>query len=893
MNKYVRLIERDEVTNMLENKNVNSATLSNIKRDLENLTEVALEKSDPDLSQMSENVRNIVKKNFDIASSMVRNSSSHERVSSANLSIQNLLLDENNSDNLETLIGSSLTAMIEYDKDHNFQVFLLRRTIDTFKQNLIGIPKDLRWQFWNQMLPIGKTAPLNVRMNLSSISKKVLEQFKHWAGLKFYNDINGNCQLLSIKILSQEEKFNRCKLFWMLPLLHASSDNLFIKIDDIDYHHKIMDKLNFMLENLRLNRHDIFTLVDSIFDTIQKVDSNYFEHICNISKDNLSEFESDFDEKMIGIGQKINTFHAINSLQSMVKVYVRMWLFHGFVTILSKNSLLFVWDFLFLHSWTIEAQKTVVLAIINLLRFWIMRANTGRRLRNVMMQEPSKIYLSDLRSMIKHLFNGGSITEGPQSTNYKKKTEAEITRNPKWDTIRFRRDSLVQKTKGLSFVELIDKISPKFKRKDSVSSVDSEETEKEPWLKLWIHCNMEFLNYFEKHPLDFSEPFDFYVDTIRYLPQNFVAASISVFMYDPKKSTMKPIAKDVLPDLASFSKLPNYNFKVHLNTDKSVGENSCLLFQIYGLEACQSSIVHLGSAKLELCKDGKLQQGGHQIPVKRLYKSKTLADFATDPDKFDKIPCLTLLVRLQKRSEHNKQALWYESGAYKNLGCEPTDTELLFYKTYFHEKDFLKNSLKKVIKDNNLTQENNISQFLKNKFEEKSEKNLNIIQFNQYNPEVGLKLTIERIYGLGSKWDTKYFQILTEIVDMNSPEKSLARVLSQNHKMKSMIRSPVWEDELSPFILASPENKLVILKMYSFKPEYKASWGKEPEGKMAGDLDIDSSKPDLWSVMPLMKSGDINVRSGLHFLPLFKGGPTQECFKKFRTSGCTSKTIKV
>ena len=167
------------------------------------------------------------------------------------------------------------------------------------------------------------------------------------------------------------------------------------------------------------------------------------------------------------------------------------------------------------------------------------------------------------------------------------------------------------------------------------------------------------------------------------------------------------------------------------------------------------------------------------------------------------------------------------------------------------------------------------------------------VLFNQYNPEVGLKLTIERIYGLGSKWDTKYFQILTEIVDMNNPEKSLARVLSQNHKMKSMIRSPVWEDELSPFILASPENKLVILKMYSFKPEYKASWGKEPEGKMAGDLDIDSSRPDLWSVMPLMKSGDINVRSGLHFLPLFKGGPTQECFKKFRTSGCTSKTIKV
>ena len=74
MSKYVRLIERDEVK-ILENKNINSATLSNIKRDLENLTEVALEKSDPDLNLMSKNVRNIVKNNFDIALSMVRNTS--------------------------------------------------------------------------------------------------------------------------------------------------------------------------------------------------------------------------------------------------------------------------------------------------------------------------------------------------------------------------------------------------------------------------------------------------------------------------------------------------------------------------------------------------------------------------------------------------------------------------------------------------------------------------------------------------------------------------------------------------------------------------------------------------------------------------------------------------
>ena len=109
-----------------------------------------------------------------------------------------------------------------------------------------------------------------------------------------------------------------------------------------------------------------------------------------------------------------------------------------------------------------------------------------------------------------------------------------------------------------------------------------------------------------------------------------------------------------------------------------------------------------------------------------------------------------------------------------------------------------------------------LSKFLKEKFEHKTEKKVDIVQFNNYNPEIGLKLTIEKIYGLGSKWDTKYFQVLSEVIDLNKPEKSFARVLSQNLKMKSMVRSPVWEDELFPIVLASPENKLLIFKIYNF-----------------------------------------------------------------------------
>ena len=73
---------------------------------------------------------------------------------------------------------------------------------------------------------------------------------------------------------------------------------------------------------------------------------------------------------------------------------------------------------------------------------------------------------------------------------------------------------------------------------------------------------------------------------------------------------------------------------------------------------------------------------------------------------------------------------------------------------------------------------------------------------------------MDKLFGLGNKWDNKYFQVLAEIVDLNSPDKPLARLLSQNFKMKSAVRSPVWEDDLHPVILPSLHNIVVLGKVF-------------------------------------------------------------------------------
>ena len=110
-------------------------------------------------------------------------------------------------------------------------------------------------------------------------------------------------------------------------------------------------------------------------------------------------------------------------------------------------------------------------------------------------------------------------------------------------------------------------------------------------------------------------------------------------------------------------------------------------------------------------------------------------------------------------------------------------------------------------------------------------KSLDIVKFNNFNPENGVKLNVEKIFGLSSKWESKYYQALVEVIDINPPNNHLARVLSQNVKMKSCIRyripilststlqkffnfrSPVWEDDLHPLLFPTLDNSIVYGKI--------------------------------------------------------------------------------
>ena len=74
------------------------------------------------------------------------------------------------------------------------------------------------------------------------------------------------------------------------------------------------------------------------------------------------------------------------------------------------------------------------------------------------------------------------------------------------------------------------------------------------------------------------------------------------------------------------------------------------------------------------------------------------------------------------------------------------------------------------------------------------------------------------------------------------------------------------------------------VKLYSVKPEYRASWEKEPAGKLTGSLKIKFDSPDAWTVCDLS--------SGHHYLPLFRGD-LPGCLEHLQTAGFTRETFKV
>ncbi|KAK8384202.1 hypothetical protein O3P69_009147 [Scylla paramamosain] len=83
-----------------------------------------------------------------------------------------------------------------------------------------------------------------------------------------------------------------------------------------------------------------------------------------------------------------------------------------FVGVVEVRAALWVWDQLFLDTWRRGTVKLLALSLLAVIRPWVMRASADDIMK-VLLKEPGRVYLGDLRRAFAHLAGGGRLRDTP------------------------------------------------------------------------------------------------------------------------------------------------------------------------------------------------------------------------------------------------------------------------------------------------------------------------------------------------------------------------------------------------------------------------------------------------------------------------------------------------
>lgn len=673
--------------------------------------------------------------------------------------------------------------------------------------------------------------PVGNNFSFYNFQVPVFDVFQSWPILAQYEERTGEFQLLLTKILNkypQGDLSYRTLLFWTVPLLSTFKGPL---REEEEEEWKGVDITDYFYEaifGMKLERNEIFDLVDEVYDELAEEDPDYLDHLEDISKDVYHLDETDIEPNLLCRDREESSklWSSLRSGESgMVesvgqvfsdggKYFVRLWLEEGFVNILNRNCLLYVWDVLFLASWSRQTVKRIVTAILILIRFWMFRVSGFRTMRKTFLREPGMIYLLDLKKAMEHLSSNGKIQECPESTNWKAKTVEPM--KPFWQELKVGKETVVQQlsNKPISFSNIPGAITSKFKRRDSEDSISSvEETVPDPWLTLWQAYNENYSASIPDKLPRLSGTFDLYIDAIRFLPEMISFAKITGRILHPlmdlggDNKGFENVQITTFPALNSKARSPSFQFKVSINKEKAtLNPHALLHLEIIGFEASSDKKVLVGSTLLSLFQRAKgcpINYGGHQLQVRRgrLGRGGESEESEETFLQFDPVPCCSVLVRLLPAKEKFLPSPSYSSGYYKSLSTVPGATDRAFYKTYYHDEGFLKLTVRTSLQTLNGSSDESpddlkrsMEQILATDLDEGIPL-LDPVKFHKINPDVGMKVCLEKMFGLPGKWERKYFQALLEVIDIKDPSVKHGRYLSQHLVMDSETRSPAWSDQ--------------------------------------------------------------------------------------------------
>jgi len=218
-----------------------------------------------------------------------------------------------------------------------------------------------------------------------------------------------------INVINVTDKYySNAQIFWLLPfqLVYEQEDHE----QQEDYIIRLSNHLQIFSKYCALSWKDVHAVAADILDTVKTQDPEYFNHLKSALGEKILPIDVyDFAYEILHKDPKKSTKIWKDLYKNKKKkdwssrdleifgnlaIYLRKWVSECFAGIYGGQTLLFLWDNCFMHGWSKKIFYKIGLVTIMLIKPWAMMADNHRKMSTVLMNEPSDLYINDLRTAL-------------------------------------------------------------------------------------------------------------------------------------------------------------------------------------------------------------------------------------------------------------------------------------------------------------------------------------------------------------------------------------------------------------------------------------------------------------------------------------------------------------
>ncbi|KAK7088191.1 uncharacterized protein [Littorina saxatilis] len=412
-------------------------------------------------------------------------------------------------------------------------------------------------------------------------------------------------------------------------------------------------------------------------------------------------------------------------------------------------------------------------------------------------------------------------------------------------------------------------------------------------------------------PVSSREPFDVYVDGVRYIPDN---ASILKVTGRVLKAGELATLEDILavPILASSARSPQFDFRMTINAARQkANPEMLLLLRVYTVDIITEEIVVIGSCLVKIFdtskkKDGLLRVGGHQLRLRSgmpNVKQGINNLKHTDLDTVPAIPGCSVLIRILPASQDPLPLPSYESGYYDSTECQPTVSERRIFTSYADHMRYPQTERDMILRlqasegAGTGGGDAELLEWLQHRLDIKARlapstaaNNLNLVRCVRYRLKVGLQVKVNRSFNLP---DGRYVMCVaqvspgSQVVGMEATGEGHGGnfpVFFTRLSSDSLLKAPFFEggpEEMHPYY---DDNSVLIVRLLAFSAAYHPTSDNKVAGSLmtadGGPMDVTFDNVVGWTVLPLFEGN--SVLAGTHHVPILKGDVTSDLVEEMR-----------